>query len=237
MRFRAFFLALLFIAPAWAGDEACVICSAQESRLHLESCSYTEAYGGTTYHFCQKTCLESFQGDPAGWVAKFDALRTAEPVAKVLPSFKFPLKPAGTLSSEDLRGKVLLLNLWATWCGPCKEEMPDLVRLQDEYGERDLVVLAISFDKTEEAHRKGVKALELNFPSFFAEDEEVAKFLDELGEVSAIPVTFIVDGQGNIAARIDGKGDYERFRQAIEPLLPKAEAPKQEASHGSVAPS
>lgn len=236
-RFLLFLLALFLLLPAWAADEACVVCSAEQARYHLESCSFSTEHQGKTYHFCEKACLEKFQSEPDSWVARFQALEPAKPTATTLPAFEFPLKPAGTLSSQDVAGKVLLLNLWATWCGPCQEEMPDLVRLQEELGDQGLIVLAISFDKTEQAHRQGIKDLELNFPSIFAQDEAVKKFLAELGPVSAIPVTFIVDKEGRILERIEGKGDYERFRKAIEPLLPKAQQTPEQSFHGSVAPS
>ena len=228
---------LVIVMPAWAADEACVICSVEQSRYHLESCELSTEWEGKTYHFCEVACLQKFNDNPREWAAKFGALNKELKTAETLPSFRFPLEPVGSLSSEDLAGKVLLLNLWATWCGPCMEEMPDLVRLQDEYGDKGVAVIGLSFDKTKDAHRKGVQDLRLNFPSIFADQKAVQDFLNELGPVSAIPVTFVVDGQGKIVQRLEGKNDFAKFVEVVEPLLPEPEGSGEEANRGSVAPS
>jgi peroxiredoxin/YHS domain-containing protein len=210
---------LLTFTPALAGDEACAVCSVEQQRYHLESCKLSTSFEGKDYHFCQRACLQKFQQNPSQWAAKFGALDTEVKTSAMLPAFRFPLEPLGSLSSQDLQGKVLVLNLWATWCGPCKEEMPDLVRLQDQYRDRGVTVVALSFDRTKEAHRKGVAELGLNFPSIYADQPAVQEFLDKLGQVSAIPVTFIVDTEGRIVKRIEGKTELSKLVEEIEPLL------------------
>lgn len=238
MRFKILFLAFLaMLTPAWAGDEACVVCSAEQARYHLESCELSTSFEGHTYHFCEQACLDKFNENPQKWSARFAALERVQKTPESLPTFRFPLEPIGSLTSQDLAGKVVLLNLWATWCVPCAEEMPDLVRLQDEYGDKGLAVIALSFDKTREAHRKGVQDLKLNFPSIYADQKAVSDFLTELGQVSVIPVTFVVDSHGKIVRRLEGKTDFATFVESIEPLLPGPKGGKPEASHGSVAPS
>lgn len=237
MRFKILFLAFLAtLLPAWAADEACVVCSAEQARYHLESCPLSTVFEGKTYHFCEQACQDKFQDDPQEWASRFAALDKAVKTAETLPAFRFPLEPVGSLSSQDLAGKVVVLNLWATWCGPCTEEMPDLVRLQQDYGDKSLAVIALSFDKTKEAHRQGVQDLGLNFPSIYADQKAVQDFLSELGSVSAIPVTFVVDTQGKIVHRLEGKNDFAKFLEVVEPLLPEPEG-KEEARRGSVAPS
>lgn len=238
MRTLKLCLALLMLSQiAFAADQACVVCSVEQARYHLEDCEHKSEWNGESFYFCQQACKDRFDAEPEAWSKKFAALDKGPQAPTQLPAFKFPLEPLGSLSSEDLAGKVLVLNLWATWCGPCSEEMPDLVKLQEEYGDKGLVVLALSFDKTKAAHSKGVKALGLNFPSIYADQEAVAEFLAKLGPVSAIPITFIVDTQGRIVERIDGKSTYDRFVKTVEPLLPQTEAPKQTSRRGSVAPS
>lgn len=238
LRLKILFLAFLVtLTPAWAGDEACAVCSAEQARYHLESCQLSTNYEGQTYHFCEQACLDRFSENPQEWSSRFGSLDKVQKTAESLPAFRFPLEPIGSLSSEDLAGKVVVLNLWATWCGPCTEEMPDLVRLQEEFGDKGLVVLALSFDKTREAHHKGVQDLKLNFASIYADQKAVQDFLQELGQVSAIPVTFVVDTRGKIVQRLEGKNDYAKFVESIEPLLSMPEGGKQEASRGSMAPS
>ncbi len=209
----------------------------EQSRYHLEDCQHVTEWNGESFYFCQEACKERFDSEPEVWSKKFAVLDKVAATPTLLPAFKFPLEPLGSLSSEDLAGKVLVLNLWATWCGPCSEEMPDLVKLQEEYGDKGLAVVALSFDKTKEAHSKGVKALGLNFPSIFADQEAVAEFLAKLGPVSAIPITFIVNTEGRIVERIDGKGTFDQFVKSVEPLLPQAESPKKSSRRGSVVPS
>jgi peroxiredoxin/YHS domain-containing protein len=238
LRFKTLLIALLAtLMPAWASDEACVVCSVEQDRYHLESCQFSTDWEGQTYHFCEQACLEKFEQNPQQWAAKFGSLSRTTRTAQTLPEFRFPLEPLGSLSSEDLAGKVVLLNLWATWCGPCTEEMPDLVRLQEQYGDKGLAVIALSFDKTREAHRQGISDLKLNFPSIYADQKAVADFLAQLGSVSAIPVTFVVDGNGKIVHRLEGKTSFDQFVEAITPLLPKPEQPEQSNRRGSVAPS
>lgn len=102
-----------------------------------------------------------------------------------------------TISSADLTGKVVLVNFWATWCPPCRAEIPDLIELQDKYRDH-LVVLGISED---EAPREAVKAFlaeyNVNYPVAMT-TPELAKIFRG---VSALPTTFILDREGKLAQR------------------------------------
>jgi len=142
-----------------------------------------------------------------------------------------------TFNEEVLQSDIpVLVDFWATWCGPCVAELPELVKLQDEYRDRGVVVLGISFDNTAQEHREGVRKLGLNYPSVFGETPEVKAFLEKLGPVEAIPVTLVVGPDGTIVKRLEGKTSYEQFVEAVEPVLPEREA-REESSGGSVAPS
>lgn len=233
---RYLLLLLLLTAPAWADQGPCAVCSVEQGRLHSEDVKAKVEHEGATYTFCQEGCKDRFLENPEPWVKGLAALSEPAAPSGTLPSFRFPLEPAGSISSEDVKGKVLVLNFWATWCVPCVQELPDLVKLQETYGDRGLVVLGISFDKTQEAHRDGVRKFALNYPSIFGETPEVQSFLEKLGPVEAIPVTLIVGADGTIVKRLEGRGTYEEFVEAVEPLLPQEEA-AQPASGGSVAPS
>lgn len=117
---------------------------------------------------------------------------------------------------SDFKGKVVLLNFWATWCGPCKIEMPWFVEFQREYKDRGFSVIAVSMDEEGwDVVRPFTEDLKLNFPVVIGGD----KIADEFGGVAALPTTFIIDKQGRIAATHQGlvsKGDYE---DEIESLL------------------
>ena len=117
---------------------------------------------------------------------------------------------------SEFKGKVVLLNFWATWCGPCKIEMPWFVEFQRTYKDRGFSVIAVSMDEEGwDIVRPFTEELKLNFPVVIGNDE----MAEEFGGVEALPTTFIIDKEGRIAATHQGlvsKGDYE---DEIESLL------------------
>ena len=136
-----------------------------------------------------------------------------------LPALTFQTMDGHEASLADFAGKVVVLNLWATWCAPCREEMPSLDRLQARFADRDLVVLALSVDR--------------------AGPERVQQFLDEIGvkqlhvyrdpkaaatralRVPGLPATLLVDRQGNEVGRVLGIAQWDgpAAVAAIEKLL------------------
>ena len=133
-------------------------------------------------------------------VASDDATATLallkEPID--VPGFTVTDLDGKTLSFADLRGKVVLVNFWATWCPPCRAEIPDLVALQDKYRDK-LVVIGISED--EDATPAQVKAFgverKVNYP-IVMKTPELAKIFKG---VSALPTTFVIDPEGKIRQR------------------------------------
>jgi cytochrome c biogenesis protein CcmG/thiol:disulfide interchange protein DsbE len=121
-----------------------------------------------------------------------------------------------TLRLSDHRGKVVLLGFWATWCGPCRREVPRLKTLQAEYASRGLVVLGLSVDREgADVVRAFVREHGVTWPNAVADEAVIASF----GSVDAIPTTYVIDREGNIAHRFVGLQSEERLRDAIEPLL------------------
>lgn len=241
-------MALSFLLILWgsagAEQQPCVVCSADQSRIHLEDCSLSSEWQGRTYYFCRQGCQETFLTDPEKWAAAFVALGSNAPSSgaegEKFPDFDFPLEPAGRLSSKDLSGKVLVINYWAGWCGPCLQEMPELVKLQDELGDRGLLVVGLSFDRSKKTHRENIQKLGLNFPSIYADQPAVKAFLEQLDPVRSIPVTFVVDGEGKIVKRIGAATTYDELRAIVEPLLTPTEGAHRappKSSAGSVVPS
>ena len=125
------------------------------------------------------------------------------------------------------RGKVVLLNFWATWCGPCKEEIPDLVRLQKDLGEKGLVILGMSMDETKD--RQAVLDLireeKINYSIFVRKagaDGSIARLVDPIDRkfAGSIPATYVFDRAGKQSgAPLSGLQDYDDLRKAVEPLL------------------
>jgi thiol-disulfide isomerase/thioredoxin len=116
----------------------------------------------------------------------------------------------------SFKGKVILLNFWATWCGPCKLEIPDLVELQDQYGE-DLVVLGFSVDDTAEQIRPYAAEYRMNYPVLVGLGHENVQ--EAYGPLFGIPVTVLIDRDGRIAKKMSGIRSKEQFEREIQALL------------------
>jgi cytochrome c biogenesis protein CcmG/thiol:disulfide interchange protein DsbE len=108
-----------------------------------------------------------------------------------------------TVSLETLRGEAVLLNIWATWCPPCREEMPELQALADEYGPRGLRVIGVSIDArgAENAIREFLEEYGIDFTILHDPDGRVTRAFRTAG----VPETFLIDREGRVAARWIGK--------------------------------
>lgn len=105
---------------------------------------------------------------------------------------------------SDLHGKVVVLNFWASWCGPCVEETPGLIALQQRINSRNGVVLGVSIDEDESAYDKFVRDQHLNFPTYRDPSKHIAT---EYG-TSMWPETYIIDRKGKILRKIIGPQDW-----------------------------
>jgi len=119
------------------------------------------------------------------------------------------------LDLRTYRGKVVLLNFWATWCAPCQIEMPRFVAWQTEYGPRGLRVIGISMDDDPELARKLYKKLRLNYPVMMG-NEKVGELY---GGVLGLPVTFLIDSHGEVRAQFQGETDLNAMEEQLKALL------------------
>ena len=118
-------------------------------------------------------------------------------------------------SLSQFKGKVVVLNFFTFFCGPCRDEMPDLNKLNNELKGRGLVTLGIALSSDPTQIRFLVKQLGLEYPVLTGND----KVSDAYGSIAVVPTTVIIDKQGNIAQRIEGTRKKEIFQKLIEPLL------------------
>jgi thiol-disulfide isomerase/thioredoxin len=122
----------------------------------------------------------------------------------------------------DYQGKVLVLNLWATWCGPCREEMPQLVEFYDDYRGRGVEVLGLTMEddrgNTPEAVKDSVRDLKINYRVAWAEENFYARFLAPGFE---IPQTYIIDREGRIRRKLRGGGAHvgNFIRATVDDIL------------------
>jgi thiol-disulfide isomerase/thioredoxin len=116
----------------------------------------------------------------------------------------------------SFKGKVILLNFWATWCGPCRAEIPALVELQEKYKD-DLVVLGFSVDDPVEKLRPYATEYRINYPVLVGLGREDVQ--DAFGPLWGIPVSVVIARDGTIAKKHSGIGTKEQFEQEIKSLL------------------
>jgi thiol-disulfide isomerase/thioredoxin len=121
-----------------------------------------------------------------------------------------------TLRLNDYRGHVVLLNFWATWCAPCRAEMPDLVKWQRKYRGSGLQVIGVTYPPTEPAKvRRFIRRIRVNYPIVIGAKE--TKSLFDAGET--LPFTVIIDRDGNVRGRVEGIMLEDEFKQMVKPLL------------------
>ncbi|HEY5837883.1 MAG TPA: TlpA disulfide reductase family protein [Pyrinomonadaceae bacterium] len=126
-----------------------------------------------------------------------------------------------TVRLTDFKGKVVLLNFWATWCPPCRAEIPDLVRWQREYGSKGLQIIGVTYPPTNRRKvRSFVRAFKVAYPVLLGDKKTKALF--DAGET--LPFSVVIDREGKVRENIEGIVLPEEFDEKVKPLL---EQPKQ----------
>jgi thiol-disulfide isomerase/thioredoxin len=131
------------------------------------------------------------------------------------PEFKLEGLGGKVFSLADFRGKVVVLNFWATWCGPCRAEVPDLVELQNKYKDRLQVIGLVVDDDDQDAIKKFASEFHINYPVGIATDEIRIAY----GGIPALPTSFILDGEGRVVQKHEGLRDPVLYEVEIRSLL------------------
>lgn len=132
-------------------------------------------------------------------------------------NFAFKDVDGKSVSLEAFRGKVLLLDFWATWCVPCKAEIPGFVDLQNRYGDAGFQVIGLSVDDPVEKLRPSMAALKINYPVLRVRSSD--KILDAFGHVEALPVNVLIGRDGNICRTHKAVTAMDALESAIKTLL------------------
>jgi len=131
--------------------------------------------------------------------------------------FTMPGLDGQDVSLSSFKGKVILLNFWATWCGPCKAEIPDLVELQDQYGKDGLVVVGYSVDDDAPKAQAFADQFKVNYPVLLGLGREDVQ--DAYGPIWGIPASFIISRDGRVCQKHLGIAPKAVFEKEIKALL------------------
>ncbi len=142
---------------------------------------------------------------------------SAVKVKQVAPDFTLASNKGGNVRLKDLRGKVVMINFWATWCAPCRKELPLLNDLYNKYKSKGFVLLGVNIDDKSAPAKKMIKELKINFPVLFDNNQSTSESYD----LQAMPSTFILDKNGIIRFSHYGyKSGYEKkYEKDVKSLL------------------
>jgi len=144
-----------------------------------------------------------------------------DPAGKPAPDFTLASLDGKNMTLSDLRGQAVLLNFWATWCGPCKIEMPWFIELQKEYGPQGLQIVGVAMDDaSKEDIQKFVQEMGVNYTILLGK-EAVGQ---EYGGVDVLPTTFFIDRDGKIVSREFGLQSRSLFVDNIKKSLSQGHA-------------
>jgi thiol-disulfide isomerase/thioredoxin len=142
----------------------------------------------------------------------------AEPAGRlntIAPDFTRTDLLGRPLRLDQFRGRIVLLNFWATWCGPCIEEIPVFSRWQRQYGDAGLQVIGISMDDDEAAVKRFLAKHGVPYPILMGD----AKLGESFGGVFGLPQSFLIDAHGTIVFRSVGEPNIEALRSQIKGLI------------------
>jgi peroxiredoxin len=135
-------------------------------------------------------------------------------VGKKAPDFSLKGLDGKTVKLSSLKGKVVILDFWATWCPPCRAEIPDFIELQKQYGKKGLVIIGIALDK-KDAVEKFVKSNKINYKVVIGDNEISGTY----GGVEAIPTTFVIAKNQIIMKQYVGQTQKSVFEKDIKELF------------------
>jgi cytochrome c biogenesis protein CcmG/thiol:disulfide interchange protein DsbE len=142
--------------------------------------------------------------------------KVANPDENKAPDFTLKSFDGKTVKLSDYKGKVIIIDFWATWCPPCRKGIPDLISIQNDY-KNDVVIIGISLDgeKTLKDVPGFVKSYAINYPIVYGDDKVVAAY----GGIEGIPTAFVVDKKGNIVDKHVGLVPKDTYVNKIKELL------------------
>lgn len=171
----------------------------------LAAVAALSAAGGAGYYLWSTGRLAGSGTDPAAVVERV----LATPLADV---------KGGAQQIGQWRGGVLVINFWATWCAPCREEIPVFVRMQERYGDRGLQFVGIAFDQPDKV-AAFASEFRINYPLLIAGLETLEQLRQAGNRAGVLPYTLVIDRKGNLVSREPGGVKEARLESLVKSLL------------------
>ncbi len=164
----------------------------------------------------QKSKAQTVQMQQEQPVQKSAAVSTPEEQYPMAPDFELPDLSGKNIKLSDFKGKVVFLNFWATWCPPCRREIPGFIKLVNKYGKDGFIVLGVAVDPREfDKVKPFAEKIGINYPVVYDK-----KGVSQLyGGIRSIPTTFVINRQGKVVGQIVGSRPEQTFEGIIKSLL------------------
>jgi thiol-disulfide isomerase/thioredoxin len=132
------------------------------------------------------------------------------------PDFKLTTLDGQEVTKESLKGKVVVVDFWATWCGPCVQEIPGYIALQKKYAAQGVVIVGVSVDRgSPDKVKQFAQKRGMNYPVGI----DAGELVEQFGGIEAIPTTFLIDRAGNIRHRKVGGMEHDEYEKLLKQAL------------------
>lgn len=159
--------------------------------------------------------LTGFISKPEYKVNNFTGKQGVDKKVKA-PDFALTSTEGKTVKLSDYKGKIVIVDFWATWCPPCRKGVPDLIDLQSKYKEKLLIIgISLDYGKTKDDVKPFIKNYGINYPVVYYDE----KVLNDYGGIESIPTSFIIDSEGNVVNKHVGLYPKYIYEEEIKELL------------------
>lgn len=188
-------------------EAECVVCNQAGAGHGMEKPAAGVMYKGKAFYFCNAKEVAGFKKDPEGFMPPV--------LPRPMAEFSMADSTGKVWNAEAMRGKLVMIDFWATWCGPCKEMFPTFDKLFLNYKDKGMVLLSVSVDEEKSDLDKFLKGHTFPNPVLHDTQGTYGKW-----GVRAIPATFLIK-DGQVVAQWSGKQSEKTLARAIEANLPK----------------